>query len=124
MNVVFHPADEEGRTIKLFGNATEKGMQRIAHGPRDVAKEAIEIALEDFGADGGKVVDFSRLDQWPKADLAFMADPKRTPFFPNTEPFTFGLQAAQEVAVRIRQVGMIVRSAEHRLHSQRPRPAP
>jgi hypothetical protein len=54
MDVVFHPADEDGRAIELFGDAAEIRVQRVARG--FVAQEGTAVfgGENQMNVNGGK----------------------------------------------------------------------
>jgi hypothetical protein len=54
MDVVFHPTDEEGRTIELFGDAAEIRVEHVARGFFAQERTAVFGGEDQMNVNGGK----------------------------------------------------------------------
>ena len=54
MHVVFHAADEEGRALKLFGDAAEIRVERVARGFVAQKRPAVFGGEYQMNVNGGK----------------------------------------------------------------------
>jgi hypothetical protein len=72
MHVVFHAADEDGRAIELFGDATEIRMERVARGFVAPERPAVFGGEDQMNLNGGKglwhgAIQNAPTGHWPPA---------------------------------------------------------